>query len=191
MNKNELANILKEYGIKDFSNKDYYIKLALKFTDSYLKFFTEQTILNILDFSSVIEFSRLPFNKTFSKDEINSISFQDITTFYLDGKPSFEMDSKKNVINIWRKGEKVRLNSVVDVLSYINSLYEKDCNSLMLKLEEYQKHRIFLSNFYQYVLCLLEEKAVSDIDSARIGLFKNAYFDILNYVLFEFNELKR
>lgn len=191
MDRTTLETILNEYAINKNKGENYYISLALRFASLYISAFPEKKILDILDFNHSIKFSRLNIESLLDLDDANDLSFEDNYIFYLDNKPSFEMDAKRNVINTWHDGKKVTSNSPINVLNYVSSLEEREREILIVKLQEYQEHSIFLSYFYQYVLSILEESVSTNIDSARVGLFKNAYFNILNYTPLDLDILKR
>ena len=94
-------------------------------------------------------------------------------------------------LNYWENDEKHRFNILTDLLEHISSLDVEMKKAVMEELGEFQEHLLFLNYFYNYVLFLLEKTAITKVDIARIGLFKNAYFDILNFVPINTEILKR
>lgn len=191
MNKEEIKNVLVEEGLKQYNEDDYFIIQAMIFADSYIKYFSDKKILSLMNFSSVIMNFRLPVKNLFKDENGKVYDFTDKYILYLEDMPCLEFNSKRQVTYIWTDGKKEKIGYKTDVLSYINSFYDSDREELLEELAKYQEQCIFLSCFYQYVLILLKEKEYNEIDSVRIGAFKNAYFDILNYVPYDLYALKR
>lgn len=131
-------------------------------------------------------------NSIFKGDkDISELFFDDRKVFYYDGKPCLEIDLKMQALNYWVDDEKYRFNILIDLLERLSSLDVEMKRAVMEELGEFQEHLLFLNYFYNYVLFLLEKMAITKVDIARIGLFKNAYFDILNFVPINIETLKR
>lgn len=191
MNKDALEQILNEYSIKNRGIERYYERLAHKFALEYIEKFTIGKIMSLVNISGAIPFSRLNLKETFCERDADDLLITDNLIFYVNSKPLLEMDSKFHIINIWTNEKKERFNTLIHIEDYLGHLKENEINSILESLKIYNEHRTFLSIFYRYVLCLLEEKADIYGQNARIGLFKNAYFDVLNYEPLKLEELKR
>ncbi len=191
MNKDEFLIKLQEYGSKKHNDENYYLEVATDFAKKYIEFFSEKKLTSLANFNAFISFSRLSNNDFKVDKDVSELFFDDRKIFYYIGKPCLEIDLKMQVLNYWVDDEKYHFNILIDLLEYIISLNDEMKKEIMEELEEFQEYLLFLNYFYNCVLFLLEEMAVTKVDIARIGLFKNAYFDILNFVPINIETLKR
>lgn len=188
MNKDELLNKLHEYGVKKYNNENYYLDIASYFAKKYVEYFDEAKIVSTLDSQSMLEASKLP---VVNYNGISSLILDNKKVFYYEDKPCFEIDMKLNVLSYWVNDEKYQFNIITSALDYINSLNDEKRFCLLGEFDKLQEELLLLKYAYNYVLYLLEEMIVTKIDSVRVGLFKNAYFDILNFVPINMEVLKR
>lgn len=191
MNRDEFLIKLQEYGSKKHNDENYYLEFATDFAKKYIEIFNEEKLTSLANLNAFISFSRLSNNDFKVDKDVSELFFDDRKIFYYEGNPCLEINLKMQTLNYWTNGEKYRFNVLTDLLEHINSLDNEAKKAVMGELDEFQEHLSFLNCFYSYVLSLLEEAALTKVDIARIGLFKNAYFDILNFVPINTETLKR
>lgn len=191
MNRNEILIKLQEYGSKKHNDENYYLEVAKDFANKYVEVFNEKKLISLANFNDFISFSRLSNNRFKVDKDISELFFDDRKIFYYDDKPCLEINLKMQALNYWENDEKHRFNILTDLLEHISSLDVEMKKAVMEELGEFQEHLLFLNYFYNYVLFLLEKMAITKVDIARIGLFKNAYFDILNFAPINTEILKR
>lgn len=191
MNRNQLLIKLQEYGSKKHNDEKYYLEFATDFANKYVEIFNERKLESLANLNDFISFSRLSNNNFKVDKDVSELFFEDRKVFYCDDKPCLEINLKMQALNYWVDDEKYHFNILIDLLEHISSLDVEMKKAVMEELGEFQEHLLFLNYFYNYVLSLLEEMAIIKVDIARIGLFKNAYFDILNFVPINTETLKR
>lgn len=175
---------LLEYGIKQGIN-DFYVELATKLAEQYCQYFCIQKFQYI--FYGIIntnEKTRLPYYKlkTFTPEEVDYLYFEDTEIFYI--KPSLysyiRINLKNEVLNLVIDNKEVFLKKVFTLEEII--LYLKKQNKYIdsEEIENYQEKLYLKSLIYNYAYCIIEENSTLDEEYARAGMFKNAYYDIMN-----------
>lgn len=175
MNIEYLEENLRKLGLL-MNNENYYIDLGKRVAASYQKEFTA-SIINHMEciHGSTIHNTRLNI-QNFPIFDQKFLTFHDEYKLYLNQNSYVIVNLKGEVVELVINHKQVLLSKVL----YFEDLNDYLKNKIKVTIHQDFRWDLFIpSLIYQYAYLLLEKNAIQDIDYARAGMFKNAYFDIL------------
>ena len=182
MNLEEIIERLKEYG-EMLETPGFFIILANKLAKSYHEYFTEEKIQELFNSTFFLEASRLPLEK-FDPNERKYLIYPEKIKIELNDA-SFEVNLQNQVEKLNISG--CSINDHMQELPQVLSLLR----NLNIKIEEAAwNEELFNINLtsliYQYAFLNLKENVKTTIDSVQAGMFKNAYYNIIELKLLKY-----
>lgn len=181
MNREEIENQLLE--IEQDRNFDFsLIKLVNKMTLVYDLSFPRKKLDELVfkgnDTKKATRPNYSEFN-IFTKEELELLNFEDKKRFNINDNSYFIIDLKgyvKEVVLNNRKQYFFRVITLDEMLDYI----ENKIGQFNRKIIDNYKENLYLKSLlYKYAYILLEEDIKDSTDMTLVGMFKNAYFDII------------
>ena len=173
---------LREYG-ELLETSDFFINLADKLATTYYEYFTEEKIQELFNSSFYLNSSKIPLGK-FDLEERKYLVYKEKIKIELNGA-DFEVNLQNQVEKLNIHG--CAIDDPVQDLPQVLSILQ----SLNIKIEEMSWNedlsRLYLSSLiYQYAYLQLKENVKTSIDSIRTGMFKNAYYNIIELKLLKY-----
>ena len=173
---------LREYG-EILETPYFFIELADKLARLYSEYFTEEKILNLFNSSFFLSSSRLPLDKFSSEEKKYLIYKEKIKVEVMNA--NFEINLQNQVENL--KIKDCLISNLQQELPQVLNLLQ----SLNIKIEDLSFNedlfRLSLSSLiYQFAYIRLKEQVHTTIDSVRTGMFKNAYYNIIELKLLKY-----
>lgn len=161
------------------------LSLAKRIASTYIKHFTKVRIEQ-LDFSKIDtkKATRLNLNYQldFNKGEKELLSFSEEIKIQINEESFFVVDLKGYVIKFVWNNEEMLFHHIQNINDFLTNMEDQmDVEEIKRYLKKQEEELYIKSLIYKYAYILLEEQAKSNIDYARAGMFKNAYFDIIEY----------
>lgn len=177
--------IIQQLITKSESIKINLLYLAEKLAKEYINYFSSLKIKK-LKYNKLDTFktTRLDIisHKSFSEEEKEILKFQDKHRFTINRNSYMIINLKGYIIKfIWNNKELIydHVLTLQELLS--NSEIQNSIKINKELINHYHESLYLKSLIYAYAYNILIASAKNDIDYARAGMFKNAYFDIIEY----------
>lgn len=174
----EIRNILLDYGAK-YESEEYFINLATDLANLYIKEFSNKKIQNTFK-SVTLEATKVDITKLNDPKKIFYLNVSNDNVVFLASDISITFNLKMEVLKTVINNEIAQLanTSFLEVLSYLKDTeLEIDLNALQEKITLLNLQSLI----YSYTFGLLQVKSRKKRTLARAGMFRNAYFEIIEF----------
>lgn len=174
----EIRNILLDYGAK-YESEEYFINLATDLANLYIKEFSNKKIQNMFK-SVTLEATKVDITKLNDPKKIFYLNVSNDNVVFLASDISITFNLKMEVLKTVINNEIAQLanTSFLEVLSYLRDTeLEIDLNALQEKITLLNLQSLI----YSYTFGLLQVKSRKKRTLARAGMFRNAYFEIIEF----------
>lgn len=173
-NKKELI----EYGLLK-GNKDFYLKIAQTLAKTYYNYFSAELIDKILKMRPLLEETMLPLDKfVFNVSYIDYLKYSELIRFKMLPDSYIIFNLKGQVKEFVINNSKIYINDI-DIIQALQISQEKELSINYSKFYNYMQKMKLISLIYNYAYLILKECAKTELDFARAGMFKNAYYNII------------
>lgn len=174
----EIRNILLDYGAK-YESEEYFINLATDLANLYIKEFSNKKIQNTFK-SVTLEATKVDITKLNDPKKIFYLNVSNDNVVFLASDISITFNLKMEVLKTVINNEIAQLanTSFLEALSYLKDTeLEIDLNALQEKITLLNLQSLI----YSYTFGLLQVKSRKKRTLARAGMFRNAYFEIIEF----------
>ncbi len=174
----EIRNILLDYGAK-YESEEYFINLATDLANLYIKEFSNKKIQNMFK-SVTLEATKVDITKLNDPKKIFYLNVSNDNVVFLASDISITFNLKMEVLKTVINNEIAQLanTSFLEALSYLKDTeLEIDLNALQEKITLLNLQSLI----YSYTFGLLQVKSRKKRTLARAGMFRNAYFEIIEF----------
>lgn len=174
----EIRNILLDYGAK-YESEEYFINLATDLANLYIKEFSNKKIQNTFK-SVTLEATKVDITKLNDPKKIFYLNVSNDNVVFLASDISITFNLKMEVLKTIINNEiaPIANTSFLDALSYLKDTeLEIDLNALQEKITLLNLQSLI----YSYTFGLLQVKSRKKRTLARAGMFRNAYFEIIEF----------
>lgn len=174
----EIRNILLDYGAK-YESEEYFINLATDLANLYIKEFSNKKIQNTFK-SVTLEATKVDITKLNDPKKIFYLNVSNDNVVFLASDISITFNLKMEVLKTIINNEIAQLanTSFLEALSYLKDTeLEIDLNALQEKITLLNLQSLI----YSYTFGLLQVKSRKKRTLARAGMFRNAYFEIIEF----------
>lgn len=163
---------------------DYYLNVALVLAKTYYNYFTLELIndfFNNINSISTKNATKLPLDKfVFKESYINYLEYSELIT--LKGKTFLIKFNLKGQVQEFYINNISVISNNIDILDALQILTEKNLSINYEKIYNYFHELYIISLIYNYAYETLKNKAKSETDYIRAGMFKNAYYNIIDLI---------
>ncbi len=174
----EIRNILLDYGAK-YESEEYFINLATDLANLYIKEFSNKKIQNTFK-SVTLEATKVDITKLNDPKKIFYLNVSNDNVVFLASDISITFNLKMEVLKTVINNEiaPIANTSFLEALSYLKDTeLEIDLNALQEKITLLNLQSLI----YSYTFGLLQVKSRKKRTLARAGMFRNAYFEIIEF----------
>ncbi len=174
----EIRNILLDYGAK-YESEEYFINLATDLANLYIKEFSNKKIQNTFK-SVTLEATKVDITKLNDPKKIFYLNVSNDNVVFLASDISITFNLKMEVLKTVINNEiaPIANTSFLEALSYLKDTeLEIDLNTLQEKITLLNLQSLI----YSYTFGLLQVKSRKKRTLARAGMFRNAYFEIIEF----------
>lgn len=174
----EIRNILLDYGAK-YESEEYFINLATDLANLYIKEFSNKKIQNMFK-SVTLEATKVDITKLNDPKKIFYLNVSNDNVVFLASDISITFNLKMEVLKTVINNEiaPIANTSFLEALSYLKDTeLEIDLNALQEKITLLNLQSLI----YSYTFGLLQVKSRKKRTLARAGMFRNAYFEIIEF----------
>lgn len=173
---------LKEYGNR-LEEENYFILLSMKLANAYYNYFNHDKIDELFSEGVFLESTKLDLNLFFQDEkELSYLKYPEKLMVNLGLNSYMIINLENQVEELWVKNRKINKNKM-ELQEILSTLKQ-----LKLPINDSNFHQVLenihlSSLIYQYAYLLIKAKINSQLDFARAGMFKNAYYHIIELKL--------